>query len=198
MMKTKMMSIVVMIVLAMISSQAFAATLLNGGFEAPNAVGNTELNGLHDSWDYSTGFQNGVMDQNNASFCPSLAAAEGDQFLYNWCPGNEAAQTVNGFIPGNTYPVIWSEAGRTATGAGATNWVLMDGVTLMAAHAVPADETWRQQSVDFVATATSHRLRFYHAGAWDRMYFIDDVQILPEPATFGLLALVGLAFLRRK
>ncbi len=197
MMKMKIKFIVVMTAIAMISSQAFAATLLNGGFEAPDAVGATALEGTHDNWDYNVGFQNGVIDQNNATFCPSLAAAEGDQFAYLWVPGNEVAQTVSGFIIGNTYPIVWSEAARAITPPG-NLWVLMDAETLLASHAVPNDETWRQQSVEFTATATSHRLRFHHAGDWDTMTFVDDVHIVPEPATLGLLALVGLAFLRRK
>ena len=196
-MKTKMTCIVVMIAIAMISSQAFAATLLNGGFEAPDAVGATALEGSHDNWDYNVGFQNGVIDQNNPTFCPALAAAEGDQFAYLWVPGNEIAQTINDFEIGKTYPIVWSEAARAITPPG-NLWVLMDSETLMASHAVPNDETWRQQSVNFEATATSHRLRFYHAGDWDTMTFVDDVSILPEPASLGLLALVGLAFLRRK
>ena len=197
MMKIK--CIVLIVTVAMVSSQAFAATdLANGGFELPDTATRLELNGVNDSWDYApNSFRCGVIPQNEASFCPGLAAAEGDQFGYLWCNGDEIAQSFGGFEIGKTYPVVWSEAARAATPDG-NLWVLMDSVTLMAAHDVPNDETWRQQSVNFTATATSHRLRFFHGGVWDTMTFVDNVQILPEPATFGLLALVGLAFLRRK
>ena len=196
-MKTKMTCIVVMIAIAIITSQAFAVDLLNGGFEAPNAGRARDLVGLHDNWDYNADFQSGVIDQNNATFCPDLAAAEGVQFAYLWCPENEVAQTIDGFTIDETYLILWKEAARAITPNG-NLWVLMDNETLMAAHDVPNDETWRQQSVEFTATATSHRLRFYHAGAWDTMTFVDEVQITPEPATFGLFALGGFAFLRRK
>jgi len=198
-MKTKMTCIVVMATLAMISSQVFAATVLNGSFELPTVTDRTNFTGVTNSWDYSGGsFQAGLINSNNATFCPSLAAAEGDQFAFVWCGADdEIAQNVSGFISNNTYAIMWSEAARAATAAG-NLWVLMDSVTICASHSIPNDETWRSTNVNFTATKTTHRLRFYHGGAWDTMTFIDDVKIIPEPAVLGLLALVGLAFLRRK
>ncbi len=198
-MSKKVKCLVVMITVAMISSQAFAATLLNGGFETLDAPVRLELTGVTNNWDYSpSSFRAGLIPQNEATFCPGLAAAEGDQFAYLWCgPNDEIAQNVSGFISGAVYYVQWAEAARAVTPAG-NLWVLMDSTTICASHSVPNDETFRSTNVTFTATATGHRLRFYHGGAWDTMTFIDDVQILPEPATLSLLALVGLVFLRKK
>ena len=195
----KMKCIVLMITLAMVSSQAFAATLLNGGFEVPNVTDWTRIQEFSNNWDYA-GDPSwvGLINENNAAHCPNLAAAEGDQFAFLFQNGAEIAQTVNDFVIGNDYPIVWSEAGRQITGGGSL-WVLMDSTTICASHMVPGDETFRQTNVTFTATATMHRLRFFHPNdGGNREIFIDNVQILPEPATLGLLALFGLAFLRRK
>ncbi len=202
-MTKKIKCIVLMVTLAMVSSQVFAATLLNGGFEAPAVTAWTNLDSVTNSWDYSDGggAGEGLVNQNNATHCPNLSAAEGTQFAFIWCGSannDKISQTVDGFISGNDYPIVWSEAGRIASGAGGALEVRMNDTVICTSHSIPADETFRQTNVTFTATATSHTLIFINSGGWDKEIFIDNVQILPEPATFGLLALFGLAFLCRK
>jgi len=137
-MKTKMTCIVVMATLAMISSQVFAASVLNGSFELPTVTDRTQFTGVTNSWDYSGGsFQAGLINSNNATFCPGLAAVDGAQFAYLWCGANdEIAQNVSGFVSGAVYHVQWSETARAATPNG-NLWVLMGSTTICASHAVP-------------------------------------------------------------
>ena len=187
----KIKCVIAMTALTLISLQVFASDLMNGGFEIPNTAVRLELSGVNDSWDYApTAFRCGVIPQNEASFCPALAAAKGNQFGYLWCAGDEIAQTINGFVSGVVYNVSWAEAARAASGAGGKLWVLMDDETISASHDIPADETWVYTNIYFTATATSHRLRFLHSGAWDRMIFIDKVEI-GAPETFPKFTVPG-------
>ncbi len=180
-------------------------TIANGDFEAPVVADRTPYNGVVETWEYLPNTLNsGLINQNNGSFCPGLAdASSGSQFAFLWCGGgagggDEIRHDIGGFTPGVSYSVGWFEAGRAATASGALE-VNLDGTTIISAsHAIPNNDTWTQVNVNFTATKPVHSLRFVHEGAWDTMVFIDDVVVIPEPATFGLLALFGLAFLRRK
>ena len=179
------------IIFLILSSKAFASNLMNAGFELPNTAVRLELSGVTNSWDYApSAFRCGVIPQNEGSFCPTLAAAEGNQFGYLWCGGDEIAQTINGLVTGVVYNISWAEAARTASGAGGKLWVLMDDETISASHDIPADETWVHTNVYFKATATSHRLRFFHSGAWDKMIFIDKVEV-GAPETFPKFTVPG-------
>ena len=171
------------------ASMAFAdPILLNGSFEATPTAVRTIEEGVVDGWDYSPGFEKGLMPANEGTFALGVPADDGNQFAYLWVPGNEIAQTISGFVIGQTYQIGWSERARpTYTG---NLWVLMDGVTIDASHAV-SDASWAPKSVNFTATSTSHRLRFYHNGDWDTMTFVDNVSVVPEPATLGLFGLLG-------
>ena len=180
-------------------------TIANGDFEAPAVTDYTDTNGVVETWEYLPNtFRCGLINQNNVTFCPALAdASSGSQFAFLYCGGgagggDEIRHEIGGFTPGVSYSVGWFEAGRSATADGALE-VNLDGTTVISAsHAIPNNETWNQVNVNFTATKPFHSLRFVHDGAWDTMIFIDDVVVIPEPATLGLLALVGLAFLRKK
>ena len=205
-MRTKFKCIVVMVTIAMISSQVFALTVNNFSFEEtsisndvawiPPAVANTALDAYGWNWfTQANAIQCGTVNENNATWAP-FDAADGEIFGHIWCPGNQIAQHISGFVIDNTYPIIWSAAGRPGNADG-NLWVLMDGVTI-AQYDVSNTDGFIETNVNFTATATVHQLRFYHNDPWARSIFIDNVQVLPEPATIGLLALVGFAFLRRK
>ena len=205
-MKTKIKFMAIVIMLAMISLQGFAVTINNPSFEETSvsndvawispATATTATNLYGWSWmTQANGIQCGTCNENNATWAP-FPAVDGEIFGHIWCPGNEIAQTIPGFVISNTYPIVWSAAGRPGFSGGHL-WVLMDAVTI-AQYDVNNSDGFIQTNVSFTATATTHRLRFFHNDPWAISIFIDDVQIIPEPATIGLLALVGLAFLRRK
>jgi hypothetical protein len=128
-------------------------------------------------WSWFTqadGIQCGTCNENNATWAP-FPAADGSIFGHIWCPGNEIAQTMSGFVSGAVYHVKWSTAGRPGF-SGGNLWVLMDAVTI-AQYDVNNSDGFIQTNVAFTATATSHRLRFYHNNPWAISIFIDDIQI---------------------
>jgi len=207
-MNIKFILLTAVVITGMITTQTFAATVNNFSFEetsvsndvawiSPVGSGSTNLYGW--LWTTGSGIQCGTCPENNATWAP-FPAADGNIFGHMWYPNQQIAQTISGLIPGNTYPIAWAAAGRP-TNAGGTLWVLMDG-TLIANYVVDNTAGFISTNVDFTATAISHQLRFFYpnipAGIWAKSIFIDDVQIIPEPATLGLLAILGLAFLRRK
>ena len=160
----------------------------NFSFEEPSVTDRVWLEGVTNYWDYFGGpfLSNGVgvINENNSTFCPSLNAADGDQFSFLWCgAGAEVAQTMNGYISNQTYSISWAAAAREAT-TGGVLWVLMDTETL--ARYALFEEKFIVTNIEFTATAENHRLRFFHVGEWDKMIFVDDIHIQetgipPEP-----------------
>lgn len=197
-------SLVIFFVIA--SAASFGApTVFNSSFEAPDTVNEDWAPSLAAQggagWDFTVSPQAGVVQDNNVAYA-DFAAAAGTQMGTIWTPGAEIAQTISGFEIGETYTISWSERARQSyTGH---LWVLMDSVTLDAAHAV-SDASWVEKNISFTATLTSHRLRFYHSdgGVFDSMTHVDDVgiSVVPEPASFTLLggfACLTLVMLRRR
>ncbi len=151
--------------------------ITNGSFETTQTAVMKSEDGVVDGWDYSPdSYQTGLMPANEATFASGVNASDGNQFAYLWCGANdEIAQTISGFEVDETYTISWSERAR-ATAPG-NLWVLMDDVTLEASHVVESS-FWTKKSVLFTATATSHRLRFCHGGAWDKVTFIDNISVI--------------------
>ena len=106
-----------------------------------------------------------------------------------WCPGNEIAQTITGFEIGKKYSVSWATAGRPGNADG-NLWVLIDAVTI-ADYIVDNTDGFIHTNVEFIATATSHRLRFFHNNPWARSIFIDDVNIVDPLETFPEFTVPG-------
>ena len=186
------------------TAASFAApTIFNASFETPDTVNESWEPTVADQggtgWEFAAGaFHAGVVQDNNVSFA-DYAAADGTQMGSLWCGGDEIAQNIGGFVIGETYQIQWSE--RARQGYTGSLWVLMDGVTVEATHAV-SDASWVAKSIDFTATAETHRLRFFHSGAWDTMTHIDNVSIIPEPGTYvligGMLSLAVVMLRRRR
>ena len=189
--------VAILVTLATVSASFALPIVNNGSFEETQTAVRTIQEGVVDGWDYSPGFEKGLMPAYEATFAFDVPADDGNQFAYLWVPGNEIAQDIGGFVIGETYQIQWSE--RARPGYTGNLWVLMDGVTIDAAHAV-SDGAWVTGSATFTATATSHRLRFYHNGVWDTMTFVDNVSVVPEPATLGLVGIVGgcMLFIRKR
>ena len=160
----------------------------NFSFEEPGVTDRVWLEGVTNYWDYYGGpfLSNGVgvINENNSPFCPALSAADGSQFAFLWCgAGAEIAQSMSGFVSNHSYSVSWAASARGAT-TGGVLWVLMDTETL--ARYPLFEENFIITNIEFTATALNHRLRFFHAGEWDKMIFVDDIHIQetgvpPEP-----------------
>lgn len=189
--------------LALVGAAVASATpiVYNASFEepfTPDQIWEPDLASQGGAgWDFYPGaFHAGIVRQDHLNFAPGLYADDGEQFGSLWCGGDEIAQYISGFTIGETYTVSWAEAGRLNYVGDL--WVLMDDVTIMAAHPITNTDTFITQSVEFTATAEVHRLRFFHAGAWDEMIHIDDVQVTPEPSAMTLLAAGALLLMRRR
>jgi len=172
--------------------------VLNPRFEEPDTADVTWAP-VGAGWDFfvgGTGFHSGV-SQENMTFTNGTLTDAGEQMGVLWCGSDEIAQTIHGFEIGTTYDISWTEGARSGY-SDVYLWVLMDGATLMASHNLSFTGSLTQQTVQFTATSTSHRLRFFNSGGWDQMVHIDDVQIVPEPATMMLLGLGSLALIRKR
>ena len=182
-----------------------AITVLNPSFEETSTTNGqawisppivstgTNLYGW-DWWTQQNGIRTGICNSNNATWCPGLPADDGGHFGQLWVNNCEIAQTMGGFSSGVTYYVEWAAAARGITPGGQL-WVLMDALTI--AQYNISNQVFTTTNIQFTATKSNHRLRFFHAGEWDRMLFVDDVKIIPEPAAFALAALLGLFLARR-
>ena len=183
----------------LLSTAAFAVVNVeNFSFEEPAVTDRVWLEGVTNYWDYYGGpfLSNGVgvINEYNSPFCPSLAAADGSQFAFLWCgAGAEIAQTMSGYVSNHTYSVSWAASARGAT-TGGVLWVLMDAETL--ARYPLFEEKFIITNIEFTATASNHRLRFFHVGEWDKMIFVDDIHIqetgLPPNPPANLTASQGI------
>ena len=188
-----------LLLILLISTATFAVVnVKNFSFEEPAVTDRVWLEGVTNYWDYYGGpfLSNGVgvINEYNSPFCPSLAAADGSQFAFLWCgAGAEIAQTMSGYVSNHTYSVSWAASARGAT-TGGVLWVLMDAETL--ARYPLFEEKFIITNIEFTATASNHRLRFFHVGEWDKMIFVDDIHIqetgLPPNPPANLTASQGI------
>jgi len=102
-------------------------------------------------------------------------AAEGHQI--GFLQGSSISQTIAGFEIGASYSVHWLEQTRTNGGGSNDLAVQIDGNTVAASHIVSNPDWVAMNSIDFVATSTSHLLSFVTTNplGGDRTTFIDDV-----------------------
>lgn len=193
-------TIVVLVTLAVVGMSYATPIVYNASFELPDAEAAsptdeawfpTIVDQGGAGWEFF-GSLVGVLKEtgNDSPLSYDILAVDGTQMGMTFNPGDEIAQTIHGFDIGQLYSIEWSE--RARTGYNTYQWTLMDTDTLVASHEV-SDGAWTHQSVEFTATSTSHRLRFYQSAGGDGTCFIDDVSItaIPEPATFGLFGILG-------
>lgn len=191
-MKTRMTSAIMAVALVAAAASYATPVVYNASFEAPDTSDQTWEPTVGDQggagWDFFPGaYHAGVVQENNFLFA-DFAAADGEQMGTVWSGGDEIAQDVANMVVGQTYIIAWSE--RARQGYTGNLWVLMDDATIDAAHAV-SDAAWATRSVEFTATDTSHRLRFFQGGSGDTMTHIDAVSIVEKPLLLDIDKVAG-------
>ncbi len=177
----------------------------------------------------SNGIYNQVDNQNNFFYGAPGAAPDGNTTAFVSDASYQTAalyQTVGGLNVGDTYTLKFFQAAMQQTGftgSSTDNWQvgLGNGSSLSAYNVQNAASMtipsqggvgWAQQTLTFVANATSETLFFFASasqGAQPPFLLLDGVSLtdnagipasVPEPATVGLLAagLLGIVAMRRR
>ena len=184
------------------ASAASAATIINGGFEAPDAVNQFDtLTGTQ-----LTGWTIGGSIDLIGSYWES---AEGDQSIdLNGNGQGSISQMINALVVNATYAITFAIAGNSdSLPTIKTMTVDVGGVPSTytfdtTGTDVPSPMNWVYRTFTFTATNTSMLLTFasQDAGSWGMA--LDDVSIAAVPVPAGGLlllgALGGLAGLRRR
>ncbi len=186
-----------------VAVEQWAPAPMNFGFEdaqlGPNTLQYTP-NGLSGvAWSFNGG--SGLDRSGYDSIGFGGPAAEGNQFAFmqGW---SEITQTLGSFEDGVTYNLCWLERNRTNGPNNGNNLeVFLDGVSVYSVHWV-GNTAWERRTTDaFTVHGTTHTLTFRtYGGVGDTASFVDDIYfnyVVPEPMTIGLLALGGLAIVRR-
>jgi hypothetical protein len=107
-------------------------------------------------------------------------------------------QTVDGFVPGQTYAIRWHAANFGNNLPGTANdylesngiQVFIDGNSIGAGGTLDLSPVWVTEQIVFTATATQHVLMFGTRDAAKSYVSIDGISItpVPEPSSWALLA----------
>lgn len=116
-------------------------------------------------------------------------------------------QTVNGFVAGQTYTLSYDENSRAGTSTPLVE-VLVGGQVVVALHADTAVDPGGtfstpfrvETSIPFTVPVSGSALVEFRVttSGGDSSALIDNVSIVPEPATFGLMAIGALGLLARR
>lgn len=198
-------------VLLALSLPSFGANILiNGSFESPalpdQSGGATGQFGSISGWDILSGGGPGAnFEIHRAPFLFS-AGADGSQWAELDVNGNTTIGQLLATIIGNTYTISFSVAARP--GFGDSVVVVSFGGQTFTTPAVSNTSGWTTFTFTAVATSTSTLFSVAAGGASNGgsdlvdNFIVDDGSVgsVPEPSTFGMLGLGGVAFamLRRR
>jgi len=185
----------------------------NLGFEAafPDPDGNGfeyRPSGPGLGWTFTGGA--GVSMNNRGFMAGQANAPEGGQIAFLQRDAAVIEQTIAGFEHGKMYSLGWSQKNRVGGNFNANDLLVEligpDDDVLTLFDALVDTASWEEiVSGAFVAGADAYTLRFSTSNplGGDSSSLIDDVHLIfaneiPEPATLALLALGGLALLRRR
>jgi len=152
-------------------------TVANFGFETPT-IANYQYNPSGATWTFSGSAGNGSGLLANGSGFSNPNAPQGAQSAFVQEFGT-ISQTISGFTPGTAYTITYYAAQRSAPNQnGGESWNVLIDNKIIQTNA-PGSTSFASYSTTFIATATSHVLKFAgtdHAGG-DNTVFIDDVTI---------------------
>lgn len=187
---TKSLMMVVAGLVLMAGPMANANLMVNGGFES----------GTADWYVWAGSYPDAYFAVVNAA----ATAHEGSQYLTTVGPGNfEIAKNSDLSLPNTTYTMtIWVypslDCSDTYIQIGMQGWDNISGYSVGSASLVKGQ--WNPIQATF--TTGSSGMTFQpHAYVWglsSGSLAFDDITVVPEPATLGILVLGGLGLLRRK
>ncbi len=153
----------------------------NFGFELPSiGSGNHQYNPIGGYWIFGGGGGNGSGILANGSAFSNPNAPEGGQAAFVQSYG-VIAQTLSGFVPGNSYTITYAAAQRSGSSQnGGESWnVMIDGKVIQTNH--PGGTSYASYATTFVASAATHTLSFVGTdlAGGDNTVFIDNVAINP-------------------
>lgn len=175
-----------------VGSVAHGAMLANGSFEDPN-IGADTYSGAPIGGTGWTAVGGEVRLVNyGAAFGATLRPQQGSQWLY--LAGGSGAtyveQTVTGLISGDSYQLngFYGSPGRNGN-AGYFKISLVGGGDIFPNTYVTAYANWTAFSAPFTATSGSATIQILSmGGSAADMVGIDNLTLVPEPMTIGLMA----------
>ena len=202
---------VVLMAALMLSSPAAAQTVVNGDFETdtdlfvtwPGYTANGANPAQITGWTGMGGVGINPVVPGGAGDAPFRDNGDNSTSVGFIQGAASIEQDISGFTIGQDYVLSLDFNARNCCGDMPIAMVELDGVVVASSEdifpptgAVPpvgGDEPWYHADIDFTASDTTLTLliRSAAAAAGDATFLVDNVSIVPEPAT-GLLAMGGL------